>query len=74
MEEVNLWLKYATEHEASYSGLIVDHNHSYANMFKAKDSYKLNLEKAIKELEEALDSIPPPKEISKEGFNKKKRK
>lgn len=73
MEEVNLWLKYASEREANYTGLIVDHNHSYANMFKGKDSYKQQLEKVIKELEEVLNSLPPPSEISKEIKSKHKR-
>ena len=74
MEEVNLWLKYANEREANYSGLIVDHNHSHANMFKTAGAYKSNLEKVIKELEEALNSIPAPSGSDVKGSSKKKKK
>jgi hypothetical protein len=61
MEEMNLWIKFAENRDASYTGLVNDHNSTWCTTFK-KDKYTyLNmLKEAIKELELELESIPPP--------------
>lgn len=52
LEETKKWLKYAEKREASYNGLVSDHNNNWSNQFKkSKTEYKTMLEKAIKELE-----------------------
>lgn len=52
LEECRKWVKYASKREASYSGLILDHNNNWCNDFKkSKTKYKDMLEEAVKELE-----------------------
>ena len=76
LEEVRKWLKYAEVREASYSGLVNDHNHQWCTQFKAsKTTYKDMLAQAIKELETELDKLPIPsgKDLEKKSPKKKRK-
>ena len=43
------WTKFAEKREASYNGLINDHNMNWCNKFrKSKNEYQTMLEEAIK--------------------------
>ena len=61
MLECKKWQKLADKREASYTGLISDHNYNWCNTFKkTKPEYQTMLDKAIKELEAELNQLPPP--------------
>lgn len=61
LEECRKWLKFAEKREASYSGLISDHNSNWCSQFNSsKTKYKTMLEEAIKELEAELNKLPEP--------------
>lgn len=52
LEECNKWIKYSQVREASYTGLINDHNNSWCAEFKKeKNKYSEMLIAAVKELE-----------------------
>jgi hypothetical protein len=52
MEECHKWQKLADKREASYNGLISDHNYNWCTTFKkSKTEYKTMLDKIIQELE-----------------------
>lgn len=54
-------MKLAEKREASYNGLVSDHNYNWCNNFKkSKTEYKTMLEKAVNELEGELNRLPPP--------------
>ena len=75
MEECRKWQKYAEKRQANYVGLVNDHNSSWSNEFKkTKTQYKDMLDKAIKELQEELNKLPPPKHsdvVAKKAVKKK---
>ncbi|KAL4506801.1 hypothetical protein ABPG72_001222 [Tetrahymena utriculariae] len=58
LEECQKWIKYADVRQASYVGLVNDHNSSWCAEFKTK--YPQMLREAVTELEEVLNSIPAP--------------
>jgi len=61
LEEVNKWVKYAEHREASYAGLINDHNPSWCSEFKtSKTKYKDMIKTAITELEAEFAKLPAP--------------
>lgn len=61
MTECKKWLKFAEKREASYTGLVNDHNNNWSKTFnKSKTEYKTMLEKAINELEVELNKLPEP--------------
>ena len=61
LTEVRKWLKYSEVREASYSGLVNDHNSHWCTEFKkAKTTYHDMLSEAIKELEKELNALQPP--------------
>lgn len=61
MEECEKWVQYAEKREASYNGLVNDHNSSWCSELKqSKTKYKELLVKEIAELKELLDKLPPP--------------
>ena len=49
MEQCRKWIKLAEKREASYNGLVNDHNYNWCTNFKkSKTEYKTMLEKAVK--------------------------
>ena len=61
MEECTKWVKYAQVREASYTGLINDHNHNWCAEFRqSKLKYYTMLSDVVKQLEVALNSLSPP--------------
>lgn len=61
MHECKKWQKLAEKREASYTGLISDHNYNWCNTFKkSKTEYQTMLDKSIKELELEINKLPPP--------------
>eukprot|EP01022_Parablepharisma_sp_SALTPOND_P015993 TRINITY_DN22_c0_g3_i1.p1 TRINITY_DN22_c0_g3~~TRINITY_DN22_c0_g3_i1.p1 ORF type:complete len:4095 (+),score=552.02 TRINITY_DN22_c0_g3_i1:5895-18179(+) len=61
LKEVKSWVELAEKNEASYSGIVYDHNYNWCKMFKEnKGKYKELLVEAIKELEDELNKLPPP--------------
>jgi len=76
LKEVKSWIELADKNEASYNGIVYDHNYNWARMFKEnKGKYKEMLTEAIKELEVELNKIPAPSgsdiESFKEGVEEK---
>lgn len=75
MEEVTKWVKYAQVREASYTGLINDHNSSWCTQFKkSKEAFYQMMKDAVKELEDELNKLPVPsiKDIKTKGISAKK--
>ena len=67
MKEVQKWVEFAGTHDAAYEGLVYDHNSEWCNKFKqSKTRYKEMLTEAVKELEQTLNSIEPPKDENEE--------
>lgn len=67
LKETKKWLEYAETHEASYEGLVYDYNSEWCNKFKQSNTrYKEMLADTVKELEQALNSIEPPKDEASE--------
>ena len=61
LKEVKGWVELADKNEASYAGIVYDHNYNWCKMFKEnKGKYKEMLVEAIKELEDELNKLPPP--------------
>lgn len=61
IQECRKWLQYAEKRNASYVGLVNDHNSSWCSEFKkSKTKYKDMLTESIKELERLLYSMVPP--------------
>ena len=61
LEECEKWVEYAEKREASYNGLVNDHNSSWcAELKQTKTKYKELLVKDIAELKKLLDQLPPP--------------
>eukprot|EP01022_Parablepharisma_sp_SALTPOND_P020985 TRINITY_DN395_c0_g1_i1.p1 TRINITY_DN395_c0_g1~~TRINITY_DN395_c0_g1_i1.p1 ORF type:complete len:5656 (-),score=802.26 TRINITY_DN395_c0_g1_i1:1614-18581(-) len=68
LKEVHKWIEYADAHEASYDGLVYDHNSEWCNKFKqSKTRYKEMLTEIVKELEQLLNALEPPKELIEEA-------
>ncbi len=68
LKEAHKWVEYADTHEAAYDGLVYDHNPEWCNKFKqSKTRYKEMIVEIVKELEQALNEIEPPKELAEEG-------
>jgi hypothetical protein len=58
MDECNKWIKLAETREASYTGLVSDHNSSWCTELKAsKTKYKELLVAAVNELEVLLNKL-----------------
>jgi hypothetical protein len=58
LEECHKWIEYAAKREASYVGLINDHNSSWCSDFKSsKTKYKDMLTEAVKDLEIELNKL-----------------
>jgi hypothetical protein len=81
VQECRKWLQYAEKRNASYTGLVNDHNQTWCSEFKkSKTRYKEMLTEAVQELEQILYSMPTPslkdssKRKSKEGEDTKKSK
>ena len=73
LKECYKWLKFAEVRDASYTGLIYDHNRSWCEMFrKDKKTYYNMLNEAIKELEIELDKLQPPssKDLKQKAIKK----
>lgn len=65
MKEVSSWVKMAEIRHASYSGLVIDHNHKYAQRFSENQKNYLNeLKTVIKELETTLKELIAANEIT----------
>jgi len=61
LKEVKSWIDLADKNEASYNGIVYDHNNNWCKQFKEnKGKYKEMLIEAIKELEDELNKLPPP--------------
>ncbi len=61
LKEVHHWLELADKNEATYGGLVNDHNYNWANQFKAtKTKYKEMLEQVVKQLEDELNKLDRP--------------
>ena len=61
LKEVHQWLELAERNEAAYTGLVNDHNYTWANQFKTtKTKFKEMLAAAIQELEEELNKLERP--------------
>lgn len=61
LKEVNHWIDLAEKNEATYAGLVNDHNYNWANQFKAtKTKYSEMLIAAVKELEKELEKLEKP--------------
>jgi len=61
LTEVNEWLRLAEVNEASYNGLVNDHNYNIAGEFKkSKTKYKEMLGACIKDLTEELNKLDKP--------------
>ena len=61
MQECKKWQKLAEKREASYTGLISDHNYNWCNTFKkSKTEYQTMLNKIIQELQTEMNKLPPP--------------
>ena len=58
-------MEQAGKAEAAYTGLVNDHNDSWCRQFKqSKTRYKEMLEEQVKLLEDALNKLDKPKDIS----------
>jgi len=65
MKEVNHWVELASKHEAAYTGLIHDHNYTWCSHFKqTKTRYKEMLTEVVKQLEDALNKLEKPTDVS----------
>ena len=65
VKEVNHWLELAGSHEAAYTGLIHDHNYTWCSQFKqSKTRYKEMLAEVVKQLEDALNKLDKPTDVS----------
>jgi ubiquitin-protein ligase len=65
IKEVQHWLELAAKNEAAYAGLVNDHNDSWCRQFKqSKTRYKEMLEEQVKLLEDALNKLDRPKDIT----------
>eukprot|EP00347_Sterkiella_histriomuscorum_P017580 403348792 len=85
LKEVHQWVELAEKNEATYGGLVNDHNYTWANQFKAtKTKYKEMLVAAVQQLEEELNKLERPtdyelkhqqdlKKRQQQAKNKKKR-
>lgn len=61
LKSVHSWKAMATEKEATYTGLVADHNSSYCERFRTKSTaYLEELTAAIEKLEKTLDSLEMP--------------
>jgi hypothetical protein len=61
LKEVHEWIELADKYEATYTGLVNDHNYNWANQFKtSKGKYKEMLVAVVKELEEELNNLERP--------------
>ena len=68
LKDAKKWIEYAEKHEASYDGLVYDHNSEWCNKFKqTKTKYKEMLVEIVKELETTLSSLEPPQEIAEKS-------
>ena len=62
MDECNKWIKLAETREASYTGLVSDHNSSWcAELKTTKTKYKELLVAAVAALEGLLNKLEEPK-------------
>jgi ubiquitin-protein ligase len=65
LKEVHHWLELASKHEAAYTGLIHDHNYKWCTEFKqSKTRYKEMLTEVVKALEDELNKLDKPTDIS----------
>jgi len=65
INEVEHWLELASKNEAGYTGLVNDHNDSWCSQFKqSKTRYRDMLEEQFKLLEDALNKLDRPKDIT----------
>lgn len=60
LAEVAQWVEDAKKEEASYAGLVTDHNYTWATKFIKQGAYEEAIKAARDELEEVLNSIPNP--------------
>jgi ubiquitin-activating enzyme E1 len=61
LDTVHEWKKTALEKEATYTGLVADHNPNYCDRFKSKNSnYYDDLCAAIEKLEKTLNNLEMP--------------
>jgi len=75
LKEVYHWLDLADKHEATYTGLVNDHNYNWANQFKQqKSKYKEMLKEAVTQLEEDLNKLERPSEAELKLHSEKKKK
>ena len=59
--DLGKWLKDAKKKEAIYSGLVLDHNATFAGWFReSKEAYYEKLLEVVSELEEELGNLPEP--------------
>jgi molybdopterin/thiamine biosynthesis adenylyltransferase/ubiquitin-protein ligase len=72
MKEIRSWIEQADKKEASYTGLVHDHNYNWCKIFKErKTKYREMLVEIAAELEEEMNKLKPP---SGEDIVKKKKK
>lgn len=60
LEEVEKWVKTSEKREASYVGLVNDHNSFWCTEFKTKNKYPTMLKEAFEELKKELDKLSAP--------------
>jgi hypothetical protein len=60
LEEVEKWIAQADKKEASYIGIVYDHNATFCNEFKVRGKYKEALIKEYEELKTLLNNLPEP--------------
>lgn len=77
LKEAKKWIKFAEVRDATYVGLVNDHNRTWCDQFKkTKTAYLEMLKQQIGELETVLNSLQPPtyKELKLKSLSKKKSK
>lgn len=67
LREVKEWVDRAKTTEATYTGLVYDHNYTWAPQISPEGQYAKMMEDIYKELKEALESIPSPFEDEATG-------
>ena len=67
LREVKEWVVNAKTSDALYTGLVYDHNYTWAPQISPEGKYSELMEQAYKELKETLESIPSPFEDESTG-------
>jgi hypothetical protein len=60
LKEVKEWVDRAKKTDATYTGLVYDHNYTWAPQISPEGKYAEMMEAIYKELKETLESLPSP--------------